>query len=319
MMAAAALNRSKLSFERADVLVFDPVASNRTMTRAALRTLGFQSLMATSVFNEASAALGERMFDLLVADVTQDPVGTCALVRRLRDGDIGRNPFMHVVLMAWKLDGDLVERALNCGADDLVTRPFSVDFLGARLHVHSRSRKPFVITSDYIGPDRRNARPGRQVASLLEVPNLLLAKARDPLWSEQSANAANEVIQEARTKTNAERAIRCAFQLAFLARCLRESIKTVGSIDDDLARLDEVAKDLQRRVGDGAVDIENLISTLLEDIAGARSGANLVARVDQIDETCASLLEKVNPGRKREELLSEVAAAFAAANARRKA
>jgi DNA-binding response OmpR family regulator len=321
MTVAAALQQAKLSFERADTLVYDPVASNRAMARTALGMLGFQNLMATSVFTEASSVLGERMFDLFVADVTQDPAATCALVKALREGNVGRNPFLHIVLMTWKLEGELVEHALNCGADDLVTRPFSVDFLGARLRAHAEARKPFVITSDYIGPDRRKARPNQQVATLFDVPNLLLAKAHDPHWPEEAAKAANDAIKEARTKINVERVGRSAFQLAFLVLRLQESFKTVAPLEGDLAKLEEVAKDLGRRVEGSAIEIESLklISALRGDIAGAQSGENVAAHVDQMEQTSGDLLEKVNPGRKREDLLKEVAAAFAGAKARRKA
>jgi DNA-binding response OmpR family regulator len=321
MTVAAALQQAKLSFERADMLVYDPVASNRATARTAFGMLGFRNLTATSVFAEASSVLGERMFDLFVADVTQDPAATCALVKALREGNIGRNPFLHIVLMTWKLEGDLVELALNCGADDLVTRPFSVDFLGARLRAHTETRKAFVITSDYIGPDRRKARPNQQVATLFDVPNLLLAKGHDPQWSEQSAKAANDAIKEARTKINVERVGRSAFQLAFLVLRLQESFRTVAPLEGDLAKLEEVAKDLGRRVEGSAIEIESLklISALRGDIAGAQSGENVAAHVDQMEQTSGDLLEKVNPGRKREDLLKEVAAAFAGAKARRKA
>jgi hypothetical protein len=113
---------------------------------------------------------------------------------------------------------------------------------------------------------------------------------------------------------------RSAFQLAFLVQSLRESFKTVAPLEDDLARLEEVAKDLGRRVEGSPVEVEvlKLISALRGDIAGAQSGESVATHVDQMDETCATLLEKVNPGRKREDLLQEVATAFAAAKARRK-
>lgn len=321
MTAAATLQTPKLSFERADTLVFDPVPANRATARTTLGMLGFRNLTATSAFAEASAALGEHMFDLFIADVTQDAASICALVKSLREGGVGRNPFLHIVLMSWKLDGELVELALNCGADDLVTRPFSVDFLGARLRAHAEARKPFVITSDYIGPDRRKPRPNQQVAALFDVPNLLLAKGHDPRWSEQSAKAANEAIKEARAKINVERVGRSAFQLAFLVLSLQESFKTVAPLDADLRKLDEVAKDLGKRVEGSPVEVESLklISALRSDIAGAQSGENVAAHVDQMEQTCGTLLETINPGRKREDLLQEVATAFANAKARRKA
>lgn len=318
MTAAPALQtNSKLSFERAETLVFDPVPTNRGMARTALGMLGFQQLTATSVFDDVATVMTDKTFDLFIADVTNEPARICDLVRRIREGNIGRNPFLHIVLMTWKLEGDLVERALNCGADDLVTRPFSVDFLGARLRAHAEGRKAFAITSDYIGPDRRKGRAQPANIQLIDVPNLLLAKGLEGRWTEHAAKAANDAIRAARAKVNVERACRSVFQLAVLVQSLRDAFKSMGALEGDLAKLEERAKDLAMRVEgrDGEVEILKLISALRGDVAGAQAGENVASHIDSMDETSASLLEKINPGRGRK-LLQEAAAAFASAKAR---
>lgn len=320
MTAATAVQPPKLSFERAEALVFDPIPSNRTTAHTALRMLGFYQLNASSAFDEATTVLRDTMIDLFVADVTHDPASVCRLVRALRDGSIGRNPFLHIVLMTWKLEGELVEKALNCGADDLLTRPFSVDFLGARLRAHTETRKPFVITSDYIGPDRRKGRAPEAGAQLMEVPNLMLAKAQDPQWPERSARLALEAIKAGRVKVNAERVRKSAFQIAFLTHSLRDAFKAVAPLDGDLAKLEAVAKDLSARVEGHAAEMDalRLVSALRGDVAGAQSGENVATHVEQLSETAGALLEKLNPERPREALLQEVAAAFAQAKTRRK-
>jgi two-component system, OmpR family, phosphate regulon response regulator PhoB len=318
MTAAPAVHASsKFSFERAETLVFDAVPTNRGTARNALGMLGFQHLTATSAFDDVATTLSDHMFDLFIADVTHEAGRTCNLVRRIREGSVGRNPFLHIVLMTWKLEGDLVEQALNCGADDLITRPFSVDFLGARLRTHAEARKAFAITSDYIGPDRRKGRGHVAAVQLIDVPNLLLAKAQDPRWSDHSAKLAHEAIKAARGKVNGERACRSAFQLAVLVQSLRDAFKSMGPLEGDLARLEEMAKDLAMRVEgrDGEMEILQLISALRGDVAGAQSGENVASHIDSMDETSASLLEKITPGRGRD-LVREAASAFAAAKAR---
>src|SRR5882724_2166846 len=156
-MAAAAVAQSvsKTRFDLADVLLFDPVPPNRSTTRTALGMVGFRQIFATSDYGEVIATLRGKIFDLFIADITQDTAKICDLVMTMRGGRTGGNPFVHVVLMAWKLDDDLVKRALNCGADDLITRPYSVGFLSGRVKSLTDARKGFVVTSDYIGPDRR--------------------------------------------------------------------------------------------------------------------------------------------------------------------
>ena len=66
--------------------------------------------------------------------------------------------------------------------------------------MRSRIRKPFVVTSDYIGPDRRTKSEGtRTENSSIDVPNTLEAKARcKPL----GANVLQEMIGEAMFEIN---------------------------------------------------------------------------------------------------------------------
>ena len=308
-MAAAPQRQSlsPLSFESAKVLVFDPIAPNRASTRTAMSMLGFRQITATSVFDEITPMLRHGVYDLMIADVTLEPAVTCGLVRDIREGRVGTNPFLHVVLITWKLEGELVRSALNCGADDLVTRPFSVDFLRARMTAHTQARKPFVVTSDYIGPDRRQGNPRPNSAAQFTVPNTLLSKTRDPHSSDHVTAANIEDIRTCMVKINAERARKDAFQIAFLLQFLRDAMTTAAPIEDYLKRMEAAAKDLVPRVHPSdAPTVSKMTTPLLAELAGAQSGDNVAAHIAAIGEHTASLLEALNPTRNREDLLREV-------------
>ena len=318
-MTAATAKRinAQLSFEHANALVFDPVSVNRATTRTALGMLGFRQITATSVFEELAQIVRGRVFDLLVADVTHETQKSCGVVRAIREGHAGANPFMHVVLMAWKLEGDLVQRALNCGADDLVTRPFSVDFLRARIKAHAEAKKQFVVTSDYIGPDRRRNRNGRPTTTLIDVPNTLFVKSQEQQGADRSTASLMDEIKAASSKIDAERARRNAFQVSFLLRFLKESLAAVAPLENDLKRLGTVIKDITPRVhGPEAEAVQKHTEALLEETNGALSGENVAARLDKMDEVSGALLEALNPGRDRAELVQEVDGAVAAVKAR---
>jgi len=318
-MTAATAPRSNaaLSFENATALLFDPIPANRATTRTALGMLGFRQLTATSAFEEVQQLLRGRLFDLFVADVTHETAKACGMVRLIREGRQGANPFMHILLMAWKLEGDLVQRALSCGADDLVTRPFSVDFLGARIRAHAEMQKQFVVTSDYIGPDRRKNRTARGPGTLIDVPNTLFVNTRHQLADQPSPATVADDIKEASIRIDAERARRDAFQIAFLLRFLRESLTTAAPMENDLKRLEVVAKDLVDRVhGEESDVVQKLTTPLIEEAARALGGQEVAAHLDKMDEFAAGLLETLNPGRARAELLQDVEAAVQAVKAR---
>src|SRR5689334_16018572 len=103
-MAAVAVAQSvnKIRFDLAEVLLFDPVPPNRSTTRTALGMVGFRQIFATSDYGEMLTTLRGKVFDLFVADITQDTAKLCELVLQMRGGRVGGNPFVHVVLMAWK-------------------------------------------------------------------------------------------------------------------------------------------------------------------------------------------------------------------------
>lgn len=313
-MTALAAAKPRFSFERAEGLVLDPVSANRGTARSALTMLGFRHLAALGSTEDAATVLQQRVVDLLLVDVTQDTSKMCAFVRKVREGDVGRNAFLHIVLMTWKFDGGIVEQALNCGADDLVTRPFSVDFLGARLRAQVEARKPFVVTSDYAGPDRRKNRSLESDIPLIEAPNLLLAKGLSQQWTERSARASEDAIKAANALMDAERVVRAAFQCSFLVSSLRDASTASASLDADLAKLETTAKDLGRRAR--APEVSKLVAALCEDVSGAKAGGDTAAALARLGETTSALLEKANPGKTRDELLGNVAAAYGAMKAR---
>jgi DNA-binding response OmpR family regulator len=309
MTAMTATSAAGLSYADADALLFDPVAANRVATRTALSAIGFRRITATAMIEDLPKLLAGRTFDLFVADITHDTERTCDLVHAIRDSQAGENPFLHIVLMAWKLEGNLVKRALNCGADDLITRPYSVDFLAARIRTHTEARKPFIVTSDYIGPDRRRT-PPRGAVELFEVPNLLLAKA-----SPRATPGARSEIKATNARVTAERARKCAFKIAFTLQCLRQH--DAGSVQDDLAQLEAAAKDLLTRVTGGDKNaVHGAVAALLGALAPVQAGDVSPAHLDKMDASARSLLEVLYPGRNKDEILREVAAAVVSVKAR---
>lgn len=310
MAAVAEVQRAnKLRFDLAEVILFDPVPPNRSTTRTALSMLGFKEIHATSDYHEMLGFLRGRVFDVFVADITQDTARLCDLVLAMRGGgNVTTNPFAHVILMAWKLEDDLVKRALNCGADDLITRPYSVGFLTGRLRSHTDARKSFVVTSEYIGPDRRRDPSRRQSAiPLFDVPNTLRIRARPEEYQTRQSGEISSSIREARGRINAERVKRNVFHLSVLAHFVHEALTGTAPLEVDLDRLDSTLKDLTHRLdalsGDPAA---KLCTELGRAISGAKSGENVAGHVRAMQDLAASLYLIANPGRTAADLQMQI-------------
>ena len=311
MATAQAHKSEQLSFGDARVLLFDPVAANRAATRAALTTLGFRGVVAISDIRELERIWNDQPFDLLVADITEYSAAVCDMVRSMRAGGVGSNPFAHVVLMAWKLERDSVQRALSCGSDDLITRPFSIDFFAARVKVHTEARKPFVVTSEYLGPDRRKE-ANRDAPNLMTVPNMLLAKAREFF---DGAASAIEEIRVAREKIEIERARKTAFKVACLLHTMREHVTASQPIDGDIQKLEQTVCDLADRSSDFLDEAAAVVIAELGQ-AIAEPASSDAEKLSELDRHTRALLNVLYPSQSKEELMREVAASVAAMKAR---
>ncbi|MBF0307677.1 MAG: hypothetical protein HQL41_18795, partial [Alphaproteobacteria bacterium] len=153
-------------------------------------------------------------------------------------------------------------------------------------------RKPFVVTHDYIGPDRRKeTRPGVDSAPTVEVPNPLRAKA----LSTQDAASIQRMIDAAASRINECKMERYAIQVKYLVDRIMPWYETPGDTKDLLAYLDRlrfVGEDLSRRMrGTPYAHVSELTLSLVE----------LVNRM---------LLDPANPDPKDLELLPKLCQAI---------
>lgn len=113
----------------------------------------------------------------MICDVTKNTDDACQTFSAIRHNELGTNPFICINGVAWSPKQALVNKVMGSGADVLVAAPISPSLILDRIEALVRSRKPFVVTSDYIGPDRRFLDDRGNEIELMEVPNSLRAKA----------------------------------------------------------------------------------------------------------------------------------------------
>ena len=143
---------------------------------------------------------------------------------------------------------EVIKQVFNCGADDLLVKPLSPKQLMLRIEALARGRKPFVVTHDYIGPDRRKAeRPGEgEPTPLIDVPNALRSKAAGNM----DQSSLQLLIDKVASEVNEHKMERHSVQIDWLvARISPALAKGDGSdLSANLSRLQYVAEDLSRRL-----------------------------------------------------------------------
>src|SRR6185503_8647539 len=143
---------ARLSFDSVDVLIYDPVSSNRTATRSALYSLGFRKTETVSTLEAFIDAVQTNPPDIALCEAQGAADELCDTIQQLRQGSAGHNPFIVIIVTAWEKNTTLINRVVSSGADDLLLRPFSTALLGQRIEAHVDRRKGFVITTEYVGP-----------------------------------------------------------------------------------------------------------------------------------------------------------------------
>ncbi len=226
-------------FEHTRCLIAHGGAAIRSSIKAALQSIGFRTLAEVDTFPALLDAMAKDTFDLLITGTELDRQETGMLIRRMRNQQVGSNPFPVVITLLAQADPDLVRRVIDSGADDLLLSPISADQLTSRLDKLLQTRKPFVVTYDYVGPDRRTkARAfNTRTASLLPVPNPLKATALNPRMK--------AVIDMCVDRLNQLKIERCAAQLEWLTNRPDET-------GCDVAAMQAVIGEMMRRTeGDG--------------------------------------------------------------------
>jgi CheY-like chemotaxis protein len=239
---------AKRLYDTARVLVYDPVASNRNATRASLHSLGYRNVEAVTALDVLANRLMSDPPDLLLAEVTGAESETCSTIQAIRQGQMGDNPFIVVIATTWRRDGSIIGQVLNSGADDLVARPVSTTTLGERIRLLAERRKGFVVTSEYIGPDRRRSTRGDESGvECVETPNPLKFRTMEHLAEEEVARQMLESVQQGKEKLDLEKVRRDAVQLCLQRRMLEKRGPAARDFGEILSRMGRLASEMKRR------------------------------------------------------------------------
>lgn len=130
--------------EQTNILLVDDEAAIRRALGATLRTFGFSTKEA-SRGEEAISLAGKESFDAVLLDVQMPGLGGMNTLVRLRE-IAPRLPIL--MLTVRDVEEDKI-RALELGADDYITKPFSVRECVARvrsaMRLYCEARRPIQV------------------------------------------------------------------------------------------------------------------------------------------------------------------------------
>lgn len=296
-------------YETVTAAVYDPVAMNRNATRNVLYALGFREIESFAALDDLKRAMAARDFDLILLEATKTDDHIYEFAARLRRSEIGRNPFAVVMVSTWMPEQNVVRKVLDSGADDLLCRPFSTAMFGDRLRSYVHARKGFVVTSDYVGPDRRNDANRPNSARLIEVVNSLKLKAVDGKSSFEAQSEIQAKVVAARRSVNDERMRRAAFQIGVIAGFIhgqtRDAAETVKR--SDLEKIIQVANDLAALARtESAEQAVKTCATLIDVANKSLSGNELASNAQIMVRLSVALQVTLTPGVAAEQFRAEL-------------
>lgn len=146
---ATTLNLKGLTF-----LVADDNGNFRKIAVRILRDFGAGNILQCNEGNEVMATVERTAVDMVLCDASLPGIDGFELTRKLRASD-GQNRYLPVVILMSHARKGMIERARDCGASMVMTKPVSPRSFYQHLAWAAENDRAFVEGDTYIGPDRR--------------------------------------------------------------------------------------------------------------------------------------------------------------------
>ncbi len=169
-------------------------------------------------------------------------------IRDIRHNKTGTNPFVVIITMVPPDHTESVKRAMAAGTDDIIVKPAKEEQLLQRLKRVMMNREAFIVTADYVGPDRRGKNRPAAIRRI-NVLNTLLEKASgrdiDAAGVKEAVELCMTDVLQARLESN-------GLRLSFVCNLILEAYRTKAiapALHEHLLALADVLKDSARTAG----------------------------------------------------------------------
>jgi len=231
-----------IDFTGVRIVVGEPDSCLAEAVKHALQAQGFREMQFSASLDEITELLSLNTTDFLLTEIDFPDGDMRDLTRKVRHQETGNNPFVIIAAVADASEEENIKNILDAGFDDLILKPLSTGALNTRFTRLARYRKPFVVTSDYVGPDRRDVdRAGAPQVPLIDIPNPFKAKVEGNSGSKEFQKSVENTSKILR----AQKMERFAYQINWLIErimpsCLDDSISEEAC--GHLVRVSEVSR-----------------------------------------------------------------------------
>jgi DNA-binding NarL/FixJ family response regulator len=288
---------AKYQIDDIKIIIADPNRQLRNSLKGVLHQYGFRGIIDASTLKGLEEEIRISVPDLILCDYDLEEGGVCQLIKRLRHNKLGQNPFAAAILFIEEANEKIVRDASEAGFDDIQIKPVVAQNIIDRVTSLIKKRKPFVVTTDYVGPDRRSSlRPGTMEIPVVEVPNTLASKA----LGNYDPREVQRHIDETQWNINAQKIERHIFQVGYLIERIVPAYNE-GAINKEtlgmVVRMVQVAQDIIVRLKDSDYAHVADLATTLAKVARAlwESGSQPKRKdLNLLPELSAALTAAIN-------------------------
>jgi len=273
--------------EKVVAFIGEPDDQARRELRQILNHAGVKQVSAHANLSNLVTMVGQVTPDLIMVADDLDPQ-VFEFIRDIRHNKIGFNPFVVIFTMTAPDHLESVKRAMQAGTDDIIIKPAKEEQLLQRLKRVSMNREPFVVTSDYVGPERRGMNRPTAIRRI-NVPNTMLEKISG---RDVDAEHIRIAVDGSMTEVLQARLDSHSLRLSFVCNLILEAYKAqkvTPDVREKLLTLVDVLKD-------AAKTAERLEERELALLCGSLSGdvVAIAGRYTALTSKDMDLLQKLS-------------------------
>jgi two-component system, chemotaxis family, chemotaxis protein CheY len=144
-----------LRYDLLKILLVDDNHYMRVLLAEILRAIGVKEIHEANDGAEALQAMRDHPFDIVMTDLSMQPLDGIDFVRLLRNSPDSPNPMVPVIMITGHSTMQRVAEARDAGVNEFLAKPLTARGVVERISQVVDHPRPFVKTQTYFGPDRR--------------------------------------------------------------------------------------------------------------------------------------------------------------------
>jgi CheY-like chemotaxis protein len=147
-----------LRFELLKILLVDDNQHMRVLLTEVLRAIGVRDIHEATDGAQALSALRQRPIDIVMTDLSMQPVDGIDFTRLIRKSPDSPNPMIPIIMITGHTTERRVNEARDAGVTEFLAKPVTALGVIRRISEVVDHARPFIRSDDYFGPDRRRRR-----------------------------------------------------------------------------------------------------------------------------------------------------------------